>query len=203
LLVNDYIHRCYRVAGPITIRVSHAGLEIQSPGELPSGLKVEDLIYCIPVYRNLLLSEGARFIGLCDKIGRGIDLVYHSVLSGGLPFPEFESEHGQFVARIPLEGSAEFSEFLKKRSQALSQLDEIIVLRFLWTREDANITQLTGVMQRSVEVATRVVESMRRKNMVEEVYGDSVIKLTTALRRDIETVFQSNQMTLDKSLWGP
>jgi ATP-dependent DNA helicase RecG len=203
LLVNAYIHRCYRVAGPITIRVSHASLEIQSPGELPGGLKVEDLIYCVPVYRNLLLSEGTRFIGLCDKIGRGIDLVYHNVLSGGLPFPEFESEHGRFVARIPLEGSAEFAEFLRKRSQALSQLDEIIVLRFLWTREGATITQLANVMQRSTEVARRVFESMRLKNMVEEVHGDPVkMRLAPALRQDIETVFQSNQMTFDKSLWG-
>lgn len=196
LLVNAYIHRCYRIGGPITIRVSHASLEIQSPGELPGGLKVEDLIYCIPVYRNLLLSEGARFIGLCDKIGRGIDLVYHNVLSGGLPFPEFESEHGRFVARIPLEGSAEFAEFLKKRSQALSQLDEVIVLRFLWTRDGATIPQIASAMQRSAEVATRVFESMRSKNMVEEVYGEPAqMRLTRTLRQDIETVFQSNQMT--------
>ena len=164
---------------------------------------VEDLIYCVPVYRNLLLSEGARFIGLCDKIGRGIDLVYHNVLSGGLPFPEFESEHGRFVARIPLEGSAEFAEFLRKRSQALSQLDEIIVLRYLWTGEGATITRLGNVMQRSTEVVKRVFESMRVKNMVEEVYGDpGQVMLTPALRHDVATVFQSNQMTFDKSLWG-
>jgi ATP-dependent DNA helicase RecG len=204
LVVNAYIHRCYRTGGPIMIRISRSGLEIESPGELCGGLQADDLIHCTPVYRNLLLSEGARFIGLCDKIGHGIDVVYRDVLAGGLPFPEFESEHGSFVARIPLEGSAEFREFLVKRSQALGQLDEVILLRFLWTREAATLLELSAAMQRSREMATRTAEGMIRKLMIENVVGDTNrFKLTPTVRHDIQTVFQSDQMSfLHSSLWG-
>jgi predicted HTH transcriptional regulator len=144
----------------------------------------------VPVYRNLLLSDGARFIGLCDKIGQGIDLVYRRVLLGGLPFPEFESEHGHFIARLRLEGSAEFREFLKKRSQALTQLEEIIVLRMLWAKESATTLELSTAMQRSRKVTLRVLEGMLTKLMVERVdQRADLFRLADTVRRDIETIF--------------
>jgi hypothetical protein len=52
--------------------ISEWGFEIKSPGELLTGLSVNNLIHGVPVYRNLLLADGARFVGLCDKIGQGI-----------------------------------------------------------------------------------------------------------------------------------
>jgi predicted HTH transcriptional regulator len=134
LVVNAYIHRCYRTPAPILINVSDEGLEVRSPGELLTGLSVSNLIHGLPVYRNLLLADGARFVGLCDKIGQGIDLIFQGALSCGLGFPEFESGGNVFIARIPLAGSAEFKEFMRKRSWSLNQLDEIIVLRILWGR---------------------------------------------------------------------
>jgi ATP-dependent DNA helicase RecG len=70
LIVNAYIHRCYRTPGPVVISISTMeGLEIKSPGALLTGLSVRNLIHGVPVYRNLLLADGARFVGLCDKIG--------------------------------------------------------------------------------------------------------------------------------------
>jgi len=92
LLINAYIHRCYRINGPIVIRISESAVEIESPGELPAGLSVDNLIHCVPIYRNFLLAECGRYLGMCDKIGQGIDLVYSEVLSSGFGFPSFESE---------------------------------------------------------------------------------------------------------------
>lgn len=58
LVVNAYIHRCYRTPSPIVINVSGMeGLEIKSPGDLLPGLTVKNLIYGVPVYRNLLLAQ--------------------------------------------------------------------------------------------------------------------------------------------------
>lgn len=201
LLVNAYIHRCYRTAGPVVINVSASGFEVHSPGGLPGNLTVDGLIHCVPVYRNLLLADGARFVGLCDKIGQGIDIVYRRVLDQGFPFPDFESDDNLFRARIPLDGSVEFCEFLKRRAQALTQLDEIIVLRRLWTREPVSLYDLSSVMQRSTEFGKRILEDMCRKLMIEPTADDPhYFRLAPNLRRDIETIFQSDQMHLD-SLW--
>jgi ATP-dependent DNA helicase RecG len=200
LVVNAYIHRCYRTASPVIIQISESGLEIRSPGELLTGLSVNNLIHGVPVYRNLLLADGARFVGLCDKIGQGIDLIFKGVLSDGLGFPEFESGTNLFIARIPLAGSAEFKEFVRRRSQSLTQLDEIILLRLLWGRGSATFDEISSTMQRKREFATRIVNEMCKKAMIEQV--DGAYRLERVLRRDIETIFQSDQLPLDPSMWG-
>jgi ATP-dependent DNA helicase RecG len=200
LVVNAYIHRCYRTPGPILINVSEEGLEVRSPGELLTGLSVSNLIHGVPVYRKLLLADGARFVGLCDKIGQGIDLIFQGVLSSGLGFPDFESGGNVFIARIPLAGSAEFKEFMRKRSWSLNQLDEIIVLRILWGKETASVDDLCLGMQRKREFANRVLEQMCRKGMIEAAEGRYCLE--PVVRHDIETIFQSDQLPLDPSMWG-
>jgi predicted HTH transcriptional regulator len=200
IVVNAYIHRCYRTPAPVVIDISESGLEIRSPGELLTGLSVHNLIHGVPVYRNLLLADGARFVGLCDKIGQGIDLIFKGVLSGGLSFPEFESGNNLFTARIPLAGNSEFKEFVRKRSQTLSQLDEIIALRVLWAKEVATLDELCSKMQRKQEFAERVLGEMCRKGMIEETQHS--YHLMPVVRRDIETIFQSDQLPLSPSMWG-
>jgi hypothetical protein len=91
-------HRCDRKVG------------IESVAELSTQA------YLSGVFR---LADGARFVGLCDKIGRGIDPIFEGLLSEGLAFPEFNGGDNLFTARIPFAGRAEFKEFLRKRSQAL------------------------------------------------------------------------------------
>lgn len=167
IVVNAYIHRCYRTPAPVVIDISEWGLEIRSPGELLTGLSANNLIHGVPVYRNLLLADGARFVGLCDKIGQGIDLIFEGVLSNGLGFPEFESGNNLFTARIPLAGSSEFREFVRRRSQSLTQLDEIIALRVLWAKEVADLDDLCSKMKRKHEFAERVLGEMCRKGMIE------------------------------------
>lgn len=201
LVVNAYVHRCYRTPAHVTIRLSDSSLEIQSPGELLAGLTVNNLINGVPVYRNLLLADGARFIGLCDKIGQGIDLIYRGVLSDGFAFPEFESGNNSFTARLPLEGSLEFSEFVKRRSQSLSQLDEIIALRLLWQKQSATLEELACVMQRKEEFVERVLQEMCTKGMAEEQRWRSY-SLTPIIREDITNIFHSDQMDLGLSMWG-
>lgn len=203
LVVNAYAHRCYRTPSPVVIRVSQDGFEIQNPGELLTGLTVGNLIYGIPVYRNMLLADGTRFVGLCDKLGQGIDVVYRDVLSSGLGFPEFESGGNLFTARISLTKNAKFKEFIRKRSGLLSQLDQMIVLQLLWNKGSATLAELCSGMQRREEFAGRVLEEMCTKALVERLREEpQYFTLNPLVRRDIEEIFQDDQMALDLSMWG-
>jgi len=195
VIVNAYIHRCYRTPGPIVISITESSLEIRSPGALLSGLDVSNLIYGVPVYRNLLLADGARFVGLCDKIGQGIDLIYQGTLSGGLSLPEFENSENLFVVRIPLKSSEEFKQFVHKRSQILGQLDEVVILSVLWRRDSATLDELSLSMQRKPAFAEGVLSEMCKKLMIEQVHYHSY-RLSQAVRQDIQTIFQSDQLQL-------
>ena len=197
LVVNAYVHRCWRTNGPVTIAVSDTALDIQNPGDLLGGLHVGNLLYGVPVYRNFLLAEGMRFSGLSDKIGQGIDLVFKTVLTGGFDFPVFESSNGTFRASVSLARSEEFREFVRRRSASLSQLDELVVLRYLWGASEADFKQLSDALQRGRDIARRVVQAMEKKQMIEVV--DGRFCLTRALRLDIETSFNADQMSLELS----
>lgn len=204
LVVNALIHRSYRETCPIVVRAKQNDLEIESPGSLPAGLSPDSLIRCIPVYRNFLLAEGTRYLGLCDKIGRGIDEVYEQILVHGFGFPVFHSDDNHFSVRLPLEASEEFKQFVLKRSQALTQLDEIIALRYLYDHEVAPFRDLCQAMQRSPQFAHKILSEMTRKLMIEPVDSKSPDwRLTPTLRDDIQHIFQADQYDFEfKNLFG-
>lgn len=198
LVVNAFIHREYRVAAPIVIRALEGRLEIESPGELPGKLTSDSLIHCTPVYRNFLLAEGARYIGICDKIGQGIDRVYESVLSSGFGFPSFDSSVGRFLATVPLQGSREFHEFVRRGAQPLASLDEMITTRLLYERQDATFLELCHAMQRLPDTGETVLREMFRKLITEPVDGATGRwRLTPNMRKVIDSIFSSDQMGFD------
>lgn len=195
LLVNAYAHRCWRTNGPVSITLSDTMLEIQNPGDLLPGLSVGILLYGVPAYRNLSLAEGLRFGGFSDKIGQGIDIVFKTVLSGGFDFPVFESSNNLFQVSIPLARSEEFKDYVNRRGATLSQLDELVVLRYLWAVGESDFKKLAEVLQHGREIARRIVDAMQKKLMIEVVGG--AFRLSETLRLDIEKSRNSDQMTLD------
>jgi ATP-dependent DNA helicase RecG len=204
ILMNSFVHRDYRNSSPIIIRVTDQFFEIESPGSLCTGLSPESLLYCTPVYRNFLVAEGSRYLGLCDKVGKGINVVYESVLQKGLGFPIFESGENNFTTRISIGGNKEFQEFLKRRAQSLSQLDEIIVMRFLLDHEVATFREICAVMQRGYQTGHKILSEMRNKQMIESLSTlNTDYRLSPIVRKDIQGIFQDDQYRLEfDSLFG-
>jgi len=197
ILMNAYVHRDYRANSPVVIRATDDAIEFESPGALCTGLSSESLLHCTPVYRNFLVAEGSRYLGLCDKVGRGIDAVYKNVLEQGLGFPVFEEGENHFMARITLAGNREFQEFLRCRAQSLNLLDEIIVVRFLFDREHASFLELCSVMQRGHSFGHNILSEMARKCMIEAESSLNLNwRLSPIVRSDIENIFNKNQYDL-------
>jgi len=95
-------------------------------------------------------------------------------------------------------------EFLKRRSQALTQLDEIIVLRFLLDHELASFKELCAVMQRGHQFGYRILAEMARKLMIEPTSSLNMEwRLSPVLRTDIQNIFRDDQYNFGfASLFG-
>lgn len=200
VLINAYMHRCWRTNGPVVVTISEESIEFENPGDLLPGLHVNNLIHCVPVYRNLLLAEGLRFAGLADKIGQGIDIVFRSMICAGLDFPLFESGNSRFCVRLPLKLNPEFQEFLRFRGSSFPYLVELVILRFLWTHPYATLLQLSAASQRGKEIIGGILSGMVNKATIEEVQGShETFQLSPGVRADIESIFSRNQMHLFKS----
>jgi hypothetical protein len=102
-----------------------------------------------------------------------------------------------FTARIPLAGSADFKGFLRKRGQTLNQLDHIIAMRVLWA---ASLAELCTAMQRRADFGKQILDEMIQRLMVES--DGEIYRLAESVRHDIETIFQSDQLLLDPTMWG-
>jgi ATP-dependent DNA helicase RecG len=201
LLMNAYVHRCYRISSGVVVTANLDEVSIQSPGSLAAGLNANNILYGVPVYRNLLLADGCRFVGLCDKVGQGIDMIYRAVLTEGFDFPIFENEPGSFTATISTKGSVHFREFVRKRTQSLSRLDDIVALRILFSNEKASLAELASGMQRGKEQTRRILVEMIEKAMITSD-SEGYYALSPVVRSDIENVFNSAQLLIGLDLYG-
>ncbi len=96
-VVNAVVHRDYSLDGE-TIRIFFYTdrVEVHSPGILPPGITLTDLIQMRAPSRprNVLLAGFMRDLpGYMERIGAGIRFMVHEVRALDLPDPEFREQH--------------------------------------------------------------------------------------------------------------
>jgi len=188
LLVNAYVHRCYRTQAPIQIKVRPGEIEIANPGGLLGGLTTDTLLYSPPTYRNFLLADAARQFGYCERIGSGIDKVYYFSLLAGFDFPVLQAESNSFSALVRTTRDRAFAKFISDYAGGLSiTLNEVIILRGLRGRSSMGIEELCKLTQRTPEHVAPVLTSLQKRLIVEregERYRLSRQALDTIARYD-------------------
>ena len=168
LLVNAFLHRCYRTQAPTRIDIRPGEIEIQNPGGLLGSLTVDDLLYAPSIYRNGLLAEAARQFGLCDKVGHGINKVYQNSIIHGFDFPLFSADHDNFTAILSTTPDKPFTSFIRDFAGGLTlNLTDLIVLRELRSRQRAAFERLAARAQRPPEIMEKVLGGLEKRLIIE------------------------------------
>ena len=168
LLVNAFVHRCYRTHSPIQIKIRPGEVEIVNPGGLLGGLTSETLLYSPPTYRNFLLADAARQFGYCERIGSGIDKVYYLSLMAGFDFPILQVGSNSFSALVRTNRDRPFESFIKSYSGGLNiTLNELIVLRGLRGRLSRSIDELGHLAQRTPEHIHTLLSGLERRHIID------------------------------------
>jgi ATP-dependent DNA helicase RecG len=96
-IANALIHRDYTDTGRIMIRVYEDHVLITSPGTLPNGLTIDDILRNPhpSKLRNPLLASAFYFAGLIERWGSGTLRMASACLERGLPAPEFTQVGGE------------------------------------------------------------------------------------------------------------
>ncbi len=179
LLLNAFLHRCYRTPAPIQIRIRKDELEIQNPGGLLGGLTTETILWSPPIYRNFLLADAARQFGYCEKAGNGIDKVYHESILSGFDFPIFQSRDNSFSAIIRTSPDKAFAKFIRDFAGGLQlSIPELIALRVLRTKIRASAAVLASYVQRDERYMEQVLKDLERKNILRRGGSDYVLSET-------------------------
>ncbi len=103
-LLNALVHRDYNLmGGSIDVAIYDDRVEIDSPGNLPAGIELRDLIKRHKsIKRNQLIANVVYTCGMIEKWGRGTLEMIETCKKAGNPIPTFEESSGSFAVIFQL-----------------------------------------------------------------------------------------------------
>jgi ATP-dependent DNA helicase RecG len=159
--VNAITHRDYTRLGAIHVRWDTEGLTVSNPGGFVEGVTLDKLLVVEPKPRNPCLADAMKRIGLTERTGRGVDLIYEGLLRYGRPEPDYSRSDATTVV-VHLSSADADLPFVRlileeeARRGAKLPVDALIVLARLRKERRLEVTTLAAALQKE-EVATRVV----------------------------------------------
>ncbi len=162
-IINALIHRKYFIPGAIKIAVYDDRIEIFSPGGFPGLVDVKHLGDGTTFLRNPNIARLARTLGLVEKMGTGIKLIFDSCRKAGLMPPQFHEE-GDFVKVI----------FFFEPSKKLDRSDEESILELAKLRAELTISEIMNHLDVSRNTATRKLNRLiQQKKLIRRGKGPS------------------------------
>ena len=110
-ILNAVSHRNYQLSGSIFVRQFPRRLEIDSPGGLPTGITLENMLDRQNP-RNRRIAEILTKCGLVERSGQGMNLIYEELIKQGKPVPDF-SRTDQFQLGLTLHGTVQDPAFVR------------------------------------------------------------------------------------------
>jgi ATP-dependent DNA helicase RecG len=170
--VNALIHRDYTRLGTTHIRMESDGVLISNPGGFVEGVTIQNLLVVEPKPRNPLLADAVKRIGLAERTGRGVDLIYQGMLRYGRPEPDYSRTDNTTVV-VRLSSASPDMDFLRmiiaaeEKSGALMPLDSLIILARLRKERRLGVNDLVPAIQKNESDVRGVLERLTEAGLVE------------------------------------
>ena len=117
-ILNAVSHRKYQLGGSIFIRQFPRRLEIDSPGGLPVGITLENILDRQNP-RNRRIAEILTRCGLVERSGQGMNLIYEELIKQSKPIPDW-TRTDRYQVGLTLHGTVQdpaFVRFVEKVSK--------------------------------------------------------------------------------------
>lgn len=158
-VANALIHRDYARLGAIHVQWHDDRLQISSPGGLPEGVSLDNLLVTDPRPRNPLLADAFKRAGIVERTARGIDTIFYEQLRGGRPAPSYERSTATGVTLIMPGGKANLS-FVRLlveegRENGELGLQDLLLLNHLWLERRTTTAEAAVIIQHSMAETRR------------------------------------------------
>lgn len=169
---NALTHRDYTRQGAVHIRWNMDGLTISNPGGLVEGVTLDNLLTTEPRPRNPALADAFKRIGLVERTGRGVDLIFRGMLRYGRDLPDYSRSdlHSVIVQMSTSDADTAFLALVMKEEQSLGKalpIDSLIALSALRQYRRLNRPELAGFIQKSEDGAGRVLEALVELGLIQ------------------------------------
>jgi ATP-dependent DNA helicase RecG len=93
---NAISHRDYTQPGSVFVRQTPRTMEVTSPGGLPTGINLENILWRQSP-RNRRLAEVLGKCGIVERSGQGVNLMYEESIKESKPLPDFSGSDDHTV----------------------------------------------------------------------------------------------------------
>jgi ATP-dependent DNA helicase RecG len=171
-VVNALTHRDYTRLGAVHVRWQPEMLTIGNPGGFVEGVSLDNLLVVDPLPRNPRLADAFKRIGLAERTGRGVDLIFQGMLRYGRPAPNYGRSNVTAVT-VDLSCAEADLDFLtlvlqeEQRTRAPMPLDSLLVLACLRNERRVDVNDIAQAIQKPPTVARGVLERLVESGLVE------------------------------------
>jgi ATP-dependent DNA helicase RecG len=135
---------------------------ISNPGGFVTGVSIDNLLVAAPHPRNPLLADAFKRIGLVEKTGRGVGIIYTGQLQNGRSRPMYDRST-QVNVTVTLDTSPADLKLVESLIQANKRLgralnvNELLMLNEAWRERRLDTAYAAKLMQRTDEAEVRAV----------------------------------------------
>jgi ATP-dependent DNA helicase RecG len=171
-LANAVVHRDYTRRGAIHIRLETDALVISNPGGFVEGVSTSNLLTTEPRPRNPALADALKRLGLVERTGRGVDLIYRGLLRYGRARPDYSrSDSTSVVLRMPAaEADLGFLRLVLEQEAKTHRplpIDSLIALSVLREQRCLGADELADAIQKDRSTAKITLEALVESGLVE------------------------------------
>ena len=164
-IANAVTHREYSLRGAVHVRLGDNELVISNPGGFVEGVTLENLLTTEPRPRNPALADALKRIGLVERTGRGVDLIYRGMLRFGRHIPDYSrsDSHSVVLSLSLAEADEAFIGLVLDEERRLGgklPIDSLIILAMLREHRRVSTTQLAERLQKDASRVAPSVESL-------------------------------------------
>lgn len=161
-LVNAVAHGDPRYQRPVHLEHSPDALTISSPGPLVAGITVDNILTLGSRPRFASMLPILRETRLAEALGQGVDRMFRTMIANGRDVPRIEDLGDEVVVTF-LGGAvnkrvASFVHSLPQEEQ--DDTDALLLLHVLCQRPSVTARDVSGVLQRPVDDAQRVLHRL-------------------------------------------
>ncbi len=169
---NALTHRDYTRLGAVHIQLHEEHVLISNPGGFVEGVTVHNILVAGPRPRNPVLADAFKRIGLVERTGRGVSIIYEGLLRTGRTPPDYSRTTHTSVTLI-LPGGPSDLDFVslvvreENRRQRPFSVEELLLLSHLWREREVDLTEAARLIQQDEATARKVLERLLESGLVE------------------------------------
>lgn len=169
-VANALVHRDYTELGPVSVHVSDDALTVRSPGGLPAGITLGNLLYETSP-RSPVLAEAFKRAGLVDRAGKGVGDMYRTMLSSGRGEPDFSRTTDRSVTVvIPTTGvDLDMARFVVEyeRENPPLELRDLRILHEVRAQGPTTPAELADALDLSLGIVRPALTSLTERGILE------------------------------------